>query len=189
MYWRVRKVSPEQVLRTYGVHAVCIVSVLANLVMITKLQPSNALSKEQRTNFGEFAQGVTRHITDYCFMSYETSKMALRTELSGPVQKMLAQAEVIPKSAAEMKAMARQLDGTKTVSATVITEVNVSEPDANMNGWVPVEVSGKIVQHSAEGVNGPSPFRFRYWIGQVGTAPDLKPIVANMKEETPKAQP
>lgn len=186
MYWRVRKISPDQVLKTYGVHAVCIVSVLANLVLIAKVAPSNKLTTDQRVNFDTFARQVTRHVVDSCFLTYEASMYQLayagtKSELGPEVIKMLAQGGVIPPNADELKAIGRQLKDTKSVSSISIDDVKIEEPSASTRGLVPIEVSGKVVKHSAEGVMGPAPIRFKYFVGQRGGENPL-PVVAGFQD-------
>ena len=184
MYWRVRKISPEQVAKTYGVHAVCIVSVLANMVMVSKIAPSNKLSTEQRINFDTFARQVTRHIVDGCFLSYENSMYQLaysgaKSELGpGPI-KMLTGSGVIPPTLDEMKAIGRQLKDTKSVSNISIKNVKVEE--TTPKGMVPIEVSGEVVKHSAEGLIGPAPIRFKMLVGQRGGDTPL-PVVAEFMD-------
>lgn len=184
MYWRVRKISPEQVAKTYGVHAVCIVSVLANMVMISKIGPSNKLNTEQRINFDTFARQVTRHVVDGCFISYENSMLQLayagtKSELGpGPI-KMLTQSGVIPPTLDEIKAIGRQLKDTKSVSSISIRSVKVDE--TNSKGMVPIEVTGDLVKHSAEGLMGPAPIRFKMLVGQRGGDTPL-PVVAEFMD-------
>lgn len=184
MYWRVRKISPEQVAKTYGVHAICIVSVLANLVMFSKVQPSRALNSEQKTNFDAFARNVTRHILDGCFVTYEASMYQLamngtKAELSPPVIGALSQAEIIPSNMDNMKAIAKQLKESKSVTQVSIDDVKMDEP--NGKGLVPIEVGGRVVKMSAEGLMGPNPFRFKYLVGMRGGESPI-PVVAEFQD-------
>src|SRR5579883_2600801 len=102
MYWRVRKISPEQVAKTYGVHAVCIVSVLTNLIMLSKLPSSNKLTDVQRINYDTFARNVTRHIVDGCFLTYETSMYQL--EFAGDQGKPATTCELGPSVTSKLQA-------------------------------------------------------------------------------------
>ncbi len=78
MYWRVRRVSPEQVVKTYGVHACLAVSLLVNgFLLITRPNPQKQVSGEMKTNLDVFARNVTQHILDTSFISYESSTRAL----------------------------------------------------------------------------------------------------------------
>lgn len=183
MYWRVRKIDPNQIVRTYGVYAVCVVSVLFNLIAMTRMAPSKALSKDQKVDFEGFARQVTRHITDGSFLTYENSMIALqfskeKAELGPEVIRMLQRQEIIQPNYEATKAVARQLKDTKSVSCVSIDEVHIDDP--NGQGLVPIEVSGKIVKHSAEGVMGPDNFRFRYLIGTIGA--EDRPIVARLDD-------
>ncbi len=172
MYWRVRKISPEQVAKTYGVHAVCVVSVLCNLVMLSKVAPSNKLDQNQTLIFDVFAREVTRHLVDSTFTTYESSTNRLafsgdKSELGPKPIKFLAQTEAIPGNADAMKAISRQLAETKSVSAIRFKEVKVDEP-LKPSGYVPIEVKAEVVAHAADGVQGPQSIRFKYLMGMRG---------------------
>lgn len=182
MYWRVRKISPEQVAKTYGVHAVCAISVICNVILFTKIAPSNKLNAEQRINFDTFARQVTRHVVDSCFLTYEASMYQLayagtKAELAPNVIKGLSAAGVIPPNPDEMKAIGRQLKDTKSVSSISIRDVKIEEPSPSTKGLVPITVEGDVVKHSAEGVMGPAPVKFKMLVGQRGGDTPL-PIVA-----------
>ncbi len=191
MYWRLKKINPEQILKSYGVYAVCLVSVMFNLVAMTKMAPNKALNTEQKVNFDTFAKQVTRHITDGSFLTYESSMTALefagaKSELGPDVIRMLQQQEIIQPSFEATKAVARQLKDTKSVSAVSIDDVHVDDP--NGQGLVPTEVSGKVVKHSAEGVMGPDYFRFRYLVGMRGTE-SPSPVVAKLEDLSGQPMP
>lgn len=186
MYWRVRKISPEQVAKTYGVHAVCAISVICNVVLFTKIAPSNKLNAEQRINFDTFARQVTRHVVDSCFLTYEASMYQLaysgtKAELAPNVAKELGQAGVIPPTHDEMKAIGRQLKDTKSVSSLSIRNVKIEEPSASTNGLVPIVIEGDVVKMSAEGLMGPAPVKFRMLVGQRGGDTPL-PVVAKFMD-------
>lgn len=177
MYWRIRKVTPDQLVKSYGVHVVCVVSVLFNIIMMTRLAPSKALNAKQQTEFTNFAKQVTQHLTDSNFLTYEQSMTALvfngpKSELAGNALALLQKEEVVPRNQTNMKALGRQYKDKKSVACISIDEVAVQDPDASRQNLVPVEVSGKLVQHSAEGVIGPSFFRFRYYVGTAAQASD-----------------
>lgn len=188
MYWRVRKISPEQVAKTYGVHAVCIVSVLLNMLLLAKVAPNNKLSKEQRTDYDTFARRVAGHIVDGCFLTYANSMYQLefagepnapasKCELGPSVVQQLQAEGVIPRNVDEMKAMEKQLKMTFSITQINIESVKIDEPQ---NSLVPIEVSGKVVKNSSEGPIQPSPIRFKFLIGQrVGTN---LPIVAKFQD-------
>lgn len=187
MYWRVRKISPEQVAKTYGVHAVCVVSILFNLILLTKIAPSNALNAQQKADFAAFSQQVTRHMLDTTYTTYESSMRQLQTELNPQLFRSMQKpdaggATIIPPSSTDMKAIAKTLDGSKSVSSVMFSEIKVAEePDANVNNFVPVTVTGKIISHSSEGLVGPQDFRFKFWMGQTK---DLKPLVGAFQDQT-----
>lgn len=195
MYWRVRKISPEQVAKTYGVHAVCIVSVLANLIMLSKIAPSGKLTDAQKINYDTFARNVTRHIVDGCFLTYETSmyqlefageqgKPASTCELGPSVTQKLQVDGVIPKSVEEMKAMSRQLKQQFSITQLAFDDVKIEEAQ---NGLVPIDVTGRVVKNSSEGPMQPTPIHFRYLVG--ARRDNQLPIVAKFDDLSGQAAP
>ncbi len=191
MYWRVRKISPEQVLKTYGVYVVCFFSIMFNLVMLSKVAPSNKLTSEQKQDFDGFARKVTRHLVDGCFLTYDSSMVQLaysaaKSELGPDVIKLLASNGIIPPTQDEMRAIGRQMKETKSVSQVSIDDVKIDEPSPSSNGLVPIEVAGQLVKHSAEGVMGPDSFRFKFLVGQRGDPPT--PVVAAFQDLSGQAQ-
>ncbi|MBC7997534.1 MAG: hypothetical protein IAF58_06310 [Leptolyngbya sp.] len=192
MYWRIRRVSPEHVIKTYGVHAALAVSLLCNAVlMVTRPNPQKQVSGEMKTNLDVFARNVTQHILDTSFISYEASTRALLPtgpvpgELSAAVVALLKQREQLPKSGEDLKATARTLESQRQVCAVRIDSVAQGEPDANSH--MPIDVSGVVAIHSAdESVSGnPVPFRFQYKVG-MATNPNTpgvtRPIVIDFKD-------
>lgn len=185
MYWRVKKISQEQIVKTYGIPIVCVISVLLNLISLTRMAPSKALTKDQQVNLDGFAREVTRHLTDGSFLTYEKSMSSLqfaneKSELGPDVIKVLRQQEIIQPTFDATKAVARQLKETKSVSTITIDEVHQDTP--NGQGFVPIEVSGRVVKHSAEGVLGPDAFRFRYLVGMRGSADNQSPVVVRLDD-------
>ena len=198
MYWRVQKISPEQVAKTYGVHAVCIVSVLANLIMLSKVAPSNKLTDVQRINYDTFARNVTRHIIDGCFLTYETSmyqlefagdqgKSGTTCELGPSVTAKLQQDGVIPKSVDEMKAMSRQLKSQFSITQIAIDSVKIDEPSQSSQGLVPIDVTARVVKSSSEGPMQPTPVHFRYLVG--ARKDNQLPIVARFDDLSGQGPP
>lgn len=186
MYWRVRKISPDQVLKTYGVHAVCVVSVLCNLVMLSKVAPAKGLNSEQKVNFDSFARNVTRHILDGCFVTYDASMVQLcfngsKSEL-GPqaIQALVQMDEVVPRTMDNMRAVSRQLKEAKSVSQISIDDVKMEDPTSQ--GLVPIEVGGRVVKHSAEGLMGPNGFRFKYLVGIAKKGDVETPVVVQFQD-------
>lgn len=192
MYWRIRKITPDQIAKSYGVYVVCVVSVLFNIIMMTRLAPSKALNAQQKNDFTVFAKQVTQHLTDSNFLTYEQSMNALvfggnKSELQANAKALLQKEEVVPKDQTSMRALARQYKDKKAVACISIDDVQVQDPDAGKSNLVPVEVSGKLVQHSAEGVIGPSFFRFRYYIGTAAQASDPTqtwPVVVEFQDKS-----
>lgn len=193
MYWRIRRVSPEQVARQYGVHAVCAVSLLVNVFLIaTRPNPKKEIGAEMKTNLDAFARQVTQHILDSSFISYEVSTRALLPSAAGPgelapqVVAQMRKGEQLPKTMEDLKATARTLQAQRQVSAIRVDSVNIGEPDDR--GLVPIMVGGVAAIHSAdETVSGtPVPFRFSYRVGMYGppNQPDIpkRPIVLELRD-------
>lgn len=191
MYWRVRKISPEQVAKTYGVHAVCVASVLCNLVLFSKVAPAKGLNAEQKTNFDTFARNVTRHILDGCFVTYEASMVQLcfnggKNEL-GPqaIQTLVQMDEVVPRTIDNMRAVSRQLKEGKSVTQLSIDDVKMEDPTSQ--GLIPIEVGGRVVKHSAEGLQGPNGFRFKYLVGIAKKGDVETPVVVQFQDVSGQA--
>jgi hypothetical protein len=192
MYWRVRRVSPEQVVKTYGVHACLAVSLLVNgFLLITRPNPQKQVSGEMKTNLDVFARNVTQHILDTSFISYEASTRALLPtgnvpgELAPPVVAQLKAREQLPKTLEDLRATARTLESQRQVSAVRIDSVNQGEPDEK--SLVPLEVTGMVAIHSAdESVSGnPVGFKFGLKVGMAANPqnPEQKrPIVVEFRD-------
>lgn len=192
MYWRIRRVSPEQVIRTYGVHAFLAVSLLVNaFLLVTRPNPQKQVSGELKTNLDVFARNVTQHILDTSFISYENSTRALLPagnvpgELAPPVVALLKSREQLPKTLEDLRATARTLESQRQVSAVRIDSVNQGEPDDK--SLVPLDVTGVVAIHSAdESVSGnPVPFRFVFKVGMAANPqnPEQKrPIVVDFRD-------
>jgi len=192
MYWRVRRVSPEQVVKTYGVHACLAVSLLVNgFLLITRPNPQKQVSGEMKTNLDVFARNVTQHILDTSFISYEASTRALLPtgnipgELAPPVVQQLKAREQLPKTLEDLRATARTLESQRQVSAVRIDSVNQGEPDEK--SLVPLDVTGMVAIHSAdESVSGnPVGFKFLYKVGMAANPsnPEQKrPIVVEFRD-------
>ncbi|MBX9953186.1 MAG: hypothetical protein K2Y39_28690 [Candidatus Obscuribacterales bacterium] len=192
MYWRVRRVSPEQVVKTYGVHACLAVSLLVNgFLLITRPNPQKQVSGELKTNLDVFARNVTQHILDTSYISYESSTRSLLPngsvpgELAPPVVTQLKAREQLPKTLEDLRATARTLESQRQVSAVRIDSVNQGEPDEK--SLVPLEVTGMVAIHSAdESVSGnPVGFKFMYKVGMAANPnnPEQKrPIVVEFRD-------
>ncbi len=196
MYWRVRKFTPEMIVKAYGIYAVCAVSVIFNVFLISKAAPSKGLTAQQKADFTVFARQVTQHLTDSNFLTYETSMTALvfnkKAELAGSAVKFLSAEDVVPGNVTQMRALARQYKDKKSVACISIDELQVGDPDPAHNMWVPCDVSGRLVQHSAEGVLGPQFFRFQYYLAMVGAQNDPTmtwPSVVEFKDRSNEGPP
>ncbi len=177
MYWRVRRIGPEQIVRQYGVHAALIVSVLFNLFAMTKMNPSKAVTTEQKNSFDKFARLVTAQLFDANYLTYEDSMLALMgSELGPSVKAQQVQTGILPKTAEEMKAIGREMRDKKSVSCVRIDSLDLGQQDSQ--GLVPIDVKMQVITHTAEGVNGPLPFKLKFLMGQ--RKDNQEPIVAGL---------
>lgn len=164
MYWRIRKFKPEEFVRQYGVHGALAASVMFNLFMLPKMMPSKAVTAEQKTNFDRFARVVTWHLLDCTYMTYPASMTTLEKQELGPsLIKKLKKNKDLPGSTEELIAQTRELTNVKMVSNVLIESVKLAEQPDN-RGLMPATIRGKIVTHSAEGVDE-RPFALKYLIG------------------------
>ncbi|HEY9719811.1 MAG TPA: hypothetical protein V6C69_20190 [Trichormus sp.] len=179
MYWRVRKTSPEQIARQYGVHAALGVSLLFNLILYTTRPAIPKVSPEIKQSFEQFSKQVTEHLLDTSYISYSDSTLALmQDELAPAVVKQLQASEMLAKSNDDLRATAKTLAEERQVSAVKIKSVDASE--LTPSGMLPVEVKGLVAIHSAQesGPTGPVPFDFKFLIGGKAGA-DGKPALAS----------
>jgi len=199
MYWKVRKTSPEQIARQYGVHAALGISLLLNLILATTRPAMPKVSAELKVSFEQFAKQVTEHLLDTSYISYSDSTVALlRDELAPAVVKQLQDSEMLAKSDDDLRATAKTLTEERQVCAVKIKSIDPSE--LTPNGMLPVEVKGLVAIHSAQesGPTGPVNFDFKFLIGgKVGAdgkpayAADGKtplPVVANFQDASTKPQ-
>lgn len=166
MYWRIRKITPEMVARQYSVHAILIVSVFFNLILLSKVASAKALSGTQKDDMQRFAKSVTQHIFDANYLTFPESMTALcdahSGELFGPASAKLRGDGTIPRDSDELKAMTRQLSESKSVSCIKFYGVDVGNSDAK--GFVPIDVRMKVVVHDTTGVR-PNAIKVHYVVG------------------------
>lgn len=199
MYWRVRKVGPEQMFKQYGVHVGLAFSVLVNLILITTRPATPKVSPEIKMSFEEFAKTVTRHLLDTSYITYSDSTVSLLNgELAPPVIEGLKRDDILPKNEQDLLARAKDLSTKRQVSAVKIEKVMPGELDPR--GLLPVEVKGVFIIQSTEesGPPGPVPFDFKYTIGgrmnQDGTPMMMAdghtpmPCISNFQDASPKSQ-
>src|SRR3990167_1993463 len=137
MYWRVKNLGPEHLMRMYGVHVALVLSLLMNaFLVVTRPNLSKLVTKEQKANFDQFARTVTNQILDFNYISYQDSVRSLVSgELAPSVVNNLKQQEMLPKSNEDLKARAQTIAVQKQVSAVRIDLVNQGEPNAQ--GLIP----------------------------------------------------
>lgn len=186
MYWRVRKLGPEQIARKYGIHAALIVSVIFNLVLFTKVNSARAVTGAQKSDSEKFAKQVTAHLYDASYLTFADSMSALTSELAPNALKKLTADGTVPRSMDELKTVQRELQDKKSVSCLKMDDVNVAAPDGN--GMLPIDMKVNIIVHDSEGVR-PTGMKMRYLIGMARTkdSPEPRPIVVDLAAE-PLAQ-
>ncbi|MGH9550614.1 MAG: hypothetical protein ACRD3W_14640 [Terriglobales bacterium] len=177
MYWRIRKIGPEQIAKQYGVHAGLIFSVLVNVVLITTRPAMPKVAPETKMSFEQFAKTVTQHLLDTSYITYTDSTASLLNgELAPPVIALMRQQETLAKSNEELRAIQKKLEESQQVSAVKIEQI--IDSDLDPNGMLPVEVRGIVAIHSAEetGPAGPEHFDFKFLVG-ARPGPDGKPLM------------
>ncbi|MDZ4834156.1 MAG: hypothetical protein SGJ27_10305 [Candidatus Melainabacteria bacterium] len=185
MYWRVRKISPEQMLRQYSIHIIVAVSLLGNLFQFVTRPKKETVSKEMKNDFGVFAKQVTTHLLDTSYINYLESTSRLQSELSDSVKQRLRQDGVLPGTTEEMKANLMEFTKARRVCAMQFKQVEIKDP--NQQGMIPVEVQGVVVVHSAD-ESAQQPFHLAYMVGlRKGDPPS--PVVVQMQELAPSPVP
>ncbi len=181
MYWRIKNLSPEYLMRKYGVHALLGASLLLNVFLIvTRPQSRGAMTGEMQVSFEQFARQVTSHLLDTSYITFPDSVQALQGELDPSVLRRLQAEQKLPPSDIEMRATVRQFVDTRRLSAIRIDSVELGDP--NEKGLVPAQVTGVVAVLSAAetGPSDPVPFRFLYLLG---VHPDTgNPMVATLSE-------
>jgi hypothetical protein len=186
MYWRIRKITPDLVVKRYGVYAVLIVSLLANIGLYTRVSTAQGMSSVQKTDYDRFARQVTQHLFDATYLTVEDSMLALNNELGPVAQQKLRQSEIIPKSDEDMHAISRQLADTKSVSSVKFDNCTVGDPltQGNYKGMLPVDLKVEVLVHDTDGVR-PTNLKLRYYMG-MATNPKTKesrPIVVDLEQQ------
>ncbi len=98
---------------------------------------------------GSFASAVTRHLFDGNYKSYEASQKALSLEIAPGVLAQLKARGICAKSAADIKARARDLSRRKQTTAVEIGSAVQSDTDSH--GFIPVEVQGTVTTQTGKG--------------------------------------
>ena len=125
MYWRIQTVTPEQMMRQYGVHIALVVAILLNVLQFFTRPNTRALDTSRKQDFAEFARKVTRELLDSSYITFEQSTMALmQRDLATNVKTQLMQTDKLPKSADDMKATIKTLTDQRQVSACRIAKAN-----------------------------------------------------------------
>jgi hypothetical protein len=169
MYWRIRKITPDIVFKRYGVHAVLLCSLLFNVGLFTRVSTSKAaVTPTQKADYEKFVKQVTQHLFDASYLTVDGSMHELNTEILGPALAKLRQAEVVPKTEDDLRAITRQLSDSKAVSCIKFDSITMENPVERQVGqgkalMQPVDTRIQIVVHDAEGVR-PSTIHMRYYL-------------------------
>jgi hypothetical protein len=189
MYWRVRKITPEQMLRRYGIHVALGISLLLNgFFYITRPNPKK-ISQAMQMDLEAFVKSASTHLLDSSYITYRDSTSTLMTkELAPAEKKRLIESGLLPRRAEELEANARDLESKHQVSAIRIEQVNMGEP--TKEGYMPFDVSGTtVVQSSDEGSSTAKPvaFHFRFMVGMAGDVSKgevQKPIILRLEDRS-----
>jgi len=181
MYWRVRKITPEILLRQYAVHILLALSLFFNFILFVSRPKKETVSKELQTNFVDFAKQVTTHLLDTSYITYMDSTVQLQSELAPKVLTYLRAKKLLAANNDELKVTNLELQRTRQVCTVRFDSVTLNDP--NQSGLVPVDVQGVIAIHSSDetGPTTPQPFHFVYLVGISGKT--KKPIVADFQEK------
>ncbi len=166
MYWRIRSLTPEQLIRQYGLHLLLIVSFFFNTVLfLTRPAQSKKVSGTLRRSFEQLARDVTQQLLDKSYLNFEKNTIMLLTagELDPPLVRTMKQNGLLPDSQENFKAMIRSLTDEKMVAAVRIDQIIVGEP--TQNNLQPLDVGGVMATHSASGADQHT-FHIRYIMGQ-----------------------
>lgn len=185
MYWRVRKITPEQMLKQYSVHIILAISLVANLFLFVSRPKKEAMDKQMKLDFVNFAKQVTSHLLDTSFINYLDSTSRLQAELSDGVKGRLRQEGILPNTEQELKANLLEFSKSRRVCALQFQAVEMKEPTPQ--GLVPIEVSGNVAVHSAD-ESAQQPFHLLYIVGLSKKTDPPSPIVVDMKDLPPPQQ-
>ena len=166
MYWRVRKITPDMILKQYSIHIGLIISLFANFLLIATRPTIPKVSVDLQQAIDVFVRQVTQNLLDTSYISYaQATTDLLDGELAPPVVNMLRQQGLIAKSDEDLRAQLKELTDQRQVAAVKIESVNLLGMDKQ--NLTVVEVKGKVAVHSSEdaGPSAPVNFLFRYSIG------------------------
>jgi len=185
MYWRVRKITAEQLFKQYSVHIILAISLVGNFMLFVTRPKKETVSKEQKTDFGNFAKQVTTHLLDTSYINYIESTQKLQTELSDNVKIKLRQDGILPATEQELRANHMEFSKSRRVCAMQFKQVEVKEPTPN--GMIPIVVMGVVAVHSAD-ESAQQPFHLAYQCGlRKGEVPT--PVVVSMQDLPPPQIP
>lgn len=188
MYWRVRKITPEQLLRQYAVHIVLAISLLMNGWQYITKPKKETMNAGMKQDFVGFAKTVTAHLLDTSYVNYIDSTIALHKELNGNVLKKLKADGILPSTDHDMKANAMDFEKSRRVCAIQFQNVQLNDPNAQ--GMVPIDVQGIVAVHSSD-ESTQQPFRLQFLVGlkKMGEDQPPAPIVIDMRDLPPQPVP
>lgn len=175
MYWRVRNLGPEHLIRQYGVHALLIVSLAFSLVLFISRPSTGKRGLDiHKVGMEQLARDVTLQLLDSSYISFAANTQLLLTsgELHPTMIQKLKANGLVPKSPEEAKATVRQLTEEKVVVAVRIDSVSTGEP-IGQQGFVPIDVAGQVATHSASGADEKR-FHLRYFMGLINTGEQVQ---------------
>lgn len=178
MYWRVRKISPEELLKTYAVHILLAASVLVNGFLILTRPQKEKMSEQTKLDMTTFAKTVTNHLLDTSYINYMESTTSLNQELHPKALQKLKNMGVLPATMADLKGNLYEYNKTRRVCAVKFRNISMNDPDPN--GFVPVHVFGTVAVHSSD-ESAQHPFHMKYMLGLRAAEPHT-PIVLDVEE-------
>ncbi len=160
MYWRVRRLTLNELLSRYWMNIALVVSVVLNLLLWTTRPDPNKMGKELKTNYEQFVRNVTTHLLDVSYLNYRDNTNALLSgELTKPVIDMLRTNGVIVGSRGELEEQAKKLYEQKQVCAVRIDQVTLN--DNGPSKPITADVTGHLAQHSVDD-SREMPFHFYF---------------------------
>jgi hypothetical protein len=182
MYWKIQKVGPEQLVKTYGLHVLLLASVILNGVLWLSI-PKKSMSAETKMGIDVFARNVTCHLIDSSYITCQKNLMDLRSELAPDILNRMIQGKELPANESEVQGMVRETTEHKRVCSVRIDSVKVGDPNAQ--SMIPVRVEGVCAIHSADETSERN-FAFQYLIGTHKDTGNY--IIAGWQDMTPQGQ-
>ncbi len=188
MYWRVRRVTPQELVKRYSLYVLLAASVLFNGFQYLMTPKKSKVSEQMKVDMVTFAKNVTTHLLDGSYINYMDCTSALNEELDSKTITKLRSMGVLPASDADLKARLFDAQKSLRVCSIKFKDVSTGEPVGEA-GLLPVHVYGTIAVHSTD-ESGAHNFHMQYLLGWVATeegAPH-RPVMLDVQEGEPLAQ-